>query len=54
MTVARFRRQNNAEEHLRIIEKLLPRVEFAIAFGVRKAAFSKSCRITEVRSHSID
>ncbi|MEG3898878.1 MULTISPECIES: hypothetical protein [unclassified Microcoleus] len=34
LTVARFRRRNDAEEHLRIIKRLLPQVEFAIAFEV--------------------
>jgi hypothetical protein len=32
LTVARFRRRNDAEEHLRIIKRLLQQVEFAIAF----------------------
>jgi len=32
LTVARFRRRNDAEEHLRIIKRLLPQVKFAIAF----------------------
>jgi hypothetical protein len=34
LTVARFRRRNDAEEHMRIIKRLLPQVEFAITFEV--------------------
>ncbi len=34
LIVARFRRRNDAEEHLKILKRLLPQVKFAISFEV--------------------
>jgi len=44
LTVARFRRRNDAEEHLRIIKRLLPQVEFAIAFEVNSQQLTNCAR----------
>ncbi|MBE9115626.1 hypothetical protein IQ249_06920 [Lusitaniella coriacea LEGE 07157] len=34
LTVARFRHRNDAEEHMKIIQRLLPQASFTIAFEV--------------------
>jgi hypothetical protein len=44
LAVARFRRRNDAEEHLRIIKRLLPQAEFAIAFEVNSQQLTNCAR----------
>lgn len=34
LTVARFRHRNDAEEHLKVLKRLLPQTPLAIAFEV--------------------